>query len=281
MNREPILIGFSKQSGSPIYTRNEEPGIFTYGGPGSGKSSQLITALLTYPKSVAVFSDVNGELAAVTAKQRKKFGKVYVINPFNMFSKTYLKDVKHIGYNPMRLLIGRSSKLDPKFSVKAAKLTAASIPENSTARDPYWDNKAFALVHAATMAEAIKGDEPYLSHVAEKLYGNVFQYAADTVARVKMREVRLIMEGYSAANADEIKSLKEVIENTRSHLRYLLDDNIAQCLSRDDGFSFNLMNEEVITLYVILPLSVVGVLGKFFKLIVSSALTEVFDEEEL
>jgi type IV secretory pathway TraG/TraD family ATPase VirD4 len=108
LRREPILVGFSKQSGSPIYTRNEEPGIFTYGGPGSGKSSQLITALLTYPKSVAVFSDVNAELAAVTAKQRQKFGKVYLINPFKMFSKTYLKDFEHIGYNPMRLLNRRS-----------------------------------------------------------------------------------------------------------------------------------------------------------------------------
>jgi type IV secretion system protein VirD4 len=275
LDREPILAGFSKESGRAIYTRNEAPGIITLGGPGSGKSSGLITALQTYPKSVAVFSDVNGELAAVTWRRRMQFGKVYQINPFNLFGDTWLRHVEKIGFNPIRLLNPDS----PKFSVRAAKLTRACIPENNTSRDPYWDNMAFALIHATIMAEVIKGEEPYLSHVAEKLYGNVFGYAAEIVATVKMREVRLVMQQYAAENATGVKSLSEVIENTRSHLRFLLDESIARCLSQDDGFSFRQMNDEVITLYVILPLDVVGVLGKFFKLMVASALTEFFDEE--
>jgi type IV secretion system protein VirD4 len=277
VNRDPLLIGFAKNSGSAIYTRNEVPGILTLGGPGSGKSSQLITALLTYRKSVAVFSDVNGELAAVTARLRQSYGAVYQINPFNMFGNTYLKDIPKIGFNPMRLLDPRS----PKFSVQAAKLAAACIPKNDNAREPYWDNTSFALTHSTIMAEVLRGETPYLSHVAEKIYGNVFEYAADVVAHARVSEVRLNMQRYCEAKADDVKSLREVIENTRSHLKFLLDESIGKCLSKDDGFSFTRMNREVITLYVILPLDVVGALGTFFKLILASALTELFDQEEV
>lgn len=170
---------------------------------------------------------------------------------------------------------------DSKFSIKAAKLTAACVKRSDHSKDPYWDNMSFALTHSAIMTEVIKGDAPYLSHVAEKLYGNVFAYARETVRSVQMPEVRLNMQKFAAAEADDVKSLKEVVENTRSHLSFLLDESVAMCLSKDDGFSFTQMNKEVITLYVILPLDVVGALGRFFKLIVASALTELFDQEDM
>lgn len=275
MEREPIHLGYSQQSRRLVSYRGEPPGIVTFGGPGSGKTSQIITNLLTYNKSTVVFSDVNAELACVTAERRRRFGRVLQINPFRLYCDTYLKDIPCIGYNPMKVLNPKS----PKFSVRASKLPPPSVPKNDSARDPYWDNTAFALVHPTIMAEVLKGDSPYLHAVASKLYGNVFEYAAEVMATVEMNEVREKMKRYAGAKADDIKSLKEVIENARTHMDFVLDESIGQCLSKDDSFSFTQLKREVVTVYVILPPDVVGVLGKFFKLILASCLTELFDQE--
>lgn len=154
--REPLYVGDSQESGSPIYTRLETPGIATYGGPGSGKSSLLMRNLLTYPKSAAIFSDVNGELACVTAEHRKTFGKVYQINPFGLFAKTYLKNIPNIGYNPMACLRPKSEK----FGVRASKIAASIVPHNPQAHEKYFDETSHTLVQSAIMAEAWKGENP-------------------------------------------------------------------------------------------------------------------------
>jgi type IV secretory pathway TraG/TraD family ATPase VirD4 len=272
--REPIYIGDSLESGRPIYSRLEVPGIATFGGPGTGKSSLLMRNLLTYPKSVGVFSDSNAELACVTGRRRKDFGKVYQINAFELFCKSYLEDIPSIGYNPMACLAPHS----PKFGVRASKLAASLVPKNPQAREPYFDETAHSLVQSAIMAEAWKNESPYLPTVAEKLSGNIQAYAKDCVANVEVPEVQARMRRYTEDEAD--KSLRGVIETTRTHVDFLLDTCIGKCLTKDDGFSFTQLQKEVVTVYVILPLDVVGVLGKFFKLILASCLTELFDEEE-
>ena len=119
--------------------------------------------------------------------------------------------------------------------------------------------------------------KPYLTTVAEKLCGDVKAYSKDCLARVRVGEVRSRMQRYSEDESE--KSLRGVIETTRTHVDFLLDSCIAQCLTKDDKFSFTMLNKEVVTVYVILPLDVVGVVGKFFKLILASCLTELFDQE--
>lgn len=274
MNREPLYIGDSQESGRPIYSRLEAPGIATFGGPGSGKSSLLMRNLLIYPKSAVVFSDVNAELASVTAERRKVFGDVFLINPFNLFGETHLKDIRNIGYNPMARLNPKARK----FGVRASKLAASIVPKNGRSHEPYFDETAHSLVQSSIMAEAWKGESPFLPTVAENISGNLQVYAKDCVSRVKMAAVRARMKRYT--DDEEVKSMRGVIETTRTHVDFLLDTCIAECLTKDDGFSFTQLNKQVVTVYVILPLDVVGVLGKFFKLILASCLTELFDQEE-
>jgi type IV secretion system protein VirD4 len=77
-----IPYGFTSERGTfPSYTDNRH--LVTIGGTRSGKgASVIVQALLQVPHSVLV-SDPKGQLAAVTARQRRAMGQeVCFLNPF-------------------------------------------------------------------------------------------------------------------------------------------------------------------------------------------------------
>jgi type IV secretory pathway TraG/TraD family ATPase VirD4 len=84
-----IPIGYSQESDRPIYYNGSTHGL-TLGGTGDGKTTtQLLPMLLsdTLRETSVVCFDTMGELAAVSADYRRRFGPVHIVNPMHMFER--------------------------------------------------------------------------------------------------------------------------------------------------------------------------------------------------
>ena len=96
--------------------------ILTVAAARTGKGiSLLINALLSWRGS-CISIDPKAENAAVTAHRRRRFGKVYILNPFNMLPDA-LKGLTQARFNPMAILDPASSA----FHAACDKLAAALV----------------------------------------------------------------------------------------------------------------------------------------------------------
>ena len=266
-----LPLGYYK--GRPIYYPGTIHGL-TFGSSGSGKTtSQLIPAILsdTMKDTSMVIFDLMGELSAVTGAWRRKFGPVHVINPMELFGDTYLKRFRPFArYNVMD-----RSWLDPcasSFGTRAAKIAASCILSEHE-RDKYFILTARALAQGIIMTEARHG-VPNLARVGEIITGDINDYCRWAVNTTTDPFIKRILKRFAAEGADEIRSLNEAIETARTEFAFLCDEAICNCVSESD-FSFADLKREVRTVYIVLPLEVIEVLGKFNSLLLGSALGEL------
>ena len=94
----PIPLGFYlNEDGEPekqLFYHGER-GVLAFGLNGAGKSTrELIELLMTSVGRSILVLDIKGELAAMTAEERKKYGDVKIIAPYGTASLT------SDGYNP-------------------------------------------------------------------------------------------------------------------------------------------------------------------------------------
>lgn len=141
-----IPLGFTPSGKRIIYS--QKTSLVTFGGAGSGKTNQLIEAALEWSGSLVVL-DVAGEIAAVTAHARRRFGKVYQINPYGLFREE-LSGIPCIRYNPMYWLDPKDTE---KFGPRAAKIAEGCVRQPSD-RDLYWYTSARQLVKTVIECEA-------------------------------------------------------------------------------------------------------------------------------
>lgn len=276
-----IPTGFSKESGRPLFFKGTTH-ILSFGGTGAGKTSNSLIPAVLSPSlaktSIVVFENM-GELAATTSKYRAQFGPVYHVNPLGMM-ENHLTGFPRAGYNPM----GRHW-LDPRsntFGTRAAKIAGSCVLLGSD-RDRYWYHSSRGLVQAIIMAEARHATpaDINLSRVAEIINDDPLDYARYVVKHTDDPFIQQKMLRY-AVDPDPKKeiprSLMEVIENARTEMDFLTDEAIAACVKRND-FTFGQCKKEVTTIYVMLPLEVLEVLGKINSLLLGSCLGELLRED--
>lgn len=126
-----------KPKRAPFYIEGHEGHLMTIAPTGKGKGrNAIIPTLLSYKGPVVVI-DPKGEAAAVTAKRRKEFGEVVILDPFHITTK------KPGGFNPIDICDFR----DESVSTIALKLTQLlRTGYKSSMKDPFWDNKSGALI---------------------------------------------------------------------------------------------------------------------------------------
>ncbi len=139
-NPERMRIGFyNKKEGKgrkkPFFFTGDEGHLMTIAPTGSGKGrNAIIPTLLSYDGPVMVI-DPKGEAYNVTARKRKEFGEVIVIDPFHLVSD------KPDKLNPLDIHQLSSDSV----CTQAMKITEL-LTEKSSLKDPFWDNKANAVI---------------------------------------------------------------------------------------------------------------------------------------
>ena len=265
-----IRLGFDKETGDVIRYQGEAHGIMVAPAR-SGKFRDVICAMTLEWKHSMVIIDPKGQIAAVTKKEREKLGRVFVLNPFETLPE-YLGP--SACYNPMSALDPKSKSFDAECDA-----LADAIVVHEGGGDAHWSDSARLLVSGGIMhlTSRYPADECTLGNLRDivctsKLIGFCKSAIAigDEFAKQKLGD-------FAEVEADNKGELRSIVSNAKTQTGFITKA-ISESLARSD-FQFRDLKKEPITVYVVLPTRMFGTAGKWFRLIVASALSELMREE--
>ena len=241
--------------------------LLTFGPTGSGKGATAqIPALLDQKNTSSAFViDVKGQLAAVTSTARERCGhKIAVINPFDVLN------IPTATYNPLKHL----QPLSPSFAADCRRIAEGLV---NVEKADHWELSALDVVTLLIMWTVIFEDEKDLITVRRLLN------QTDSERIVFFETMRgcphpQIAEGATRYMADS-KEVKDCIQTAVVQLGFLRDAGIERVL-RGGGkeVSFAELKRQRMTVYLIIPPELLHTHGRFLRLLVMSALNELFKE---
>jgi type IV secretion system protein VirD4 len=180
-------------------------------------------------------------------------------------------------FNPMsRLLDPKESAL--RFGPLAGKLANGIVwHETQNSETEHFSASAEQLIHGLIMAVArhSPAHEQTLVRVAEIVStGQTFEFARQALKITRDPFIRQKLGRFAVPDAENSKELNSINSTAVTQTAFLGDAAIADCISGSD-FRFSDLREKICTVYVVLPLDFLEVAGKFFRLIVSSALGDL------
>jgi type IV secretion system protein VirD4 len=160
------------------------------------------------------------------------------------------------------------------FGPRALKIAEACVREGDE-RTSYWYSSSRELAQWVIMYFARHGEahERNLPHVARVISGDIFGFARHVLTATKDPFIRAMAGRYAADGAEDIRSLLEIIENTRTELKFLLDPAVAETLSGESDITFSECKRRIVSIYVILPPDITD--GKLMRLFFCSAIGEL------
>jgi type IV secretion system protein VirD4 len=274
------FIGFSSESGRPMRWNGGDGHACLVAPTGSGKGTcvQLPNMLGGFDAYSVVCIDPKGEEAAISGEYRSRLGPVYVQNPYGILLDE-LKTLKTARYNPM-------SRLNPddviNFGPLAAKQADAIVWQDEIGSESkHWSKNARKLIHGLIMALARYGgaDEKNLVRVAEIIStGEVYEYCLWVMKQnpdtfIRQRVAKFAVDPSKIENKGELAS---ILSTADTEVDFLGDAAIAESLRRSD-FQFADLKRRVCTVYVVLPLNFLEIASRYFRLLVSCALSELIN----
>ena len=277
-----IYVGFSKESPNEPRQYDGENHLVTIGPPGTGKSTRLLIPNLATLKRSILCIDPKGELAAVTAQKRAKFGRVVILNPFGTLVDEcpYLKS--H-GFNPLALLNPKSDDfVDDASAVAEGLIKIRGL-------DEHWAEGGQDFAAALIMHVRRKHGAAANLHMVRQLLTETRGARTDPKTNEKIPTgleatiLDMLSCGYAPieqkagrfqSNSTEMAS---VISAAISQTRYLDSPQIQRDLSSVNKFDFRSMRSGIVTVYLILPFERLETHSTWFRLIVAIALRALTD----
>ncbi len=241
-----------------------EKHIVTVGPPGCGKSTAiLVPNLFRSTNQSMVVVDPKGELAAITAQERRRHGRVVILNPFGVMTDRR-PDLASDCYNPLR-------HLDPasrRFPDEVARVAEALIKIEGN--DPHWARRARTIVAALIMhVKRELGIAANLGHVRDLMTDPPKEFL-ETV-----RE--MVISGYGPLKNKAGRFLhssnetESVLATAAGQTDCLDSIELADDLARGD-IDFRTLKTETVTVYLILPPECFQTHAIWLRLILNEAL---------
>lgn len=240
--------------------------LVTIAGTGAGKGvGGIIPTLLEYPDSV-VCLDVKGENCAVTANQRKEFGKVFVLNPFN---------VLEIPTNSFNWL--DSIDLKNENCISQAQIIAASLvgktPGNSA--ENHFNDQAARLIQGVILF--VCNDPPEsrtMVTVSDLIHKMNFQDLCKAMAADPDLAYGFVSSvGNQFLNNANQNELGSILSTAQRALNSIDTPEIRRTLLKSD-FNISNLPDQKMTIYLIMPQEKIslnqGYIRVFFDLAISS-----------
>ncbi len=274
------FIGFSSESGRPMRWDGGDGHGLLVAPTGSGKGTcvQLPNMLGGFDDYSVVCVDPKGEQAAQAGEYRSRLGPVYVLNPYAILLEE-LKALQWAGYNTM----SRLNPDDPiNFGPLAAKQADGIVWQDQIGTESsHWSKNARKLIHGLIMALARYGGprEKNLVRVAELIStGELYPYCQWVMkqnpdAAIRLRLAKFAVDPKEIDNKGELAS---IVSTADTDVEFLADIAIGQSLRRS-SFRFADLKKRVCTVFIILPLDYLEIAGRYFRLLVSCALSELID----
>jgi type IV secretion system protein VirD4 len=252
----------------------EYPGgvhLITIGPTGSGKGTGLIIPNLSELRRSILIIDPKGEAAAVTARKRAQFGRVVMLNPFNILTKER-PWLESDGFNPL----ARFDKTSPHFIDDAVGVAEALVRIEGS--EPHWSASAQDLVAALVMHEVMtNGRAANIGNVRRMLTeplaakDGVATGLAGTLADMELSDFPPLKAkiGKFRPPTPEIRN---IISAATTQTRFLDSPPIVADLASTNNFSFADMKDEIVTVYLILPATHLETHSNWLRLMIVSAL---------
>jgi len=264
--RKGVPIGYSPDGKRALFY----PGfghLLTVAAARTGKGATLLVNALLSWKGSCICIDPKAENAAITAHFRRKFGPVYIVNPFGMLPEA-LAGFPAARINPMDILDTQSSA----FHAMCDKLAAAIVWEEGK-DGMHFTTAARALVSGviAALKRHGKPSEQNLPAVARVVNGDLQGFCQRTVEGT--RDPFIVDKLSRFAWADpESREVQDVFATARTQLAFLNNKAIADSLSCSDFDMADLKRKPGMTLFNCLPLNMLDVSEKYFRLILDFGL---------
>lgn len=276
LSGEGVPIGYAPDGKTALHY----PGfghLFVCAAARIGKGATLlINALLSWRHSV-ICIDPKAENALVTAKSRKRFGRVHILNPFKMF-------VEELGnmqarFNPMAIISSASAS----FHAECDKLAAALVWDEGTGEGKHWPLAARMLVSgiiAVLIRHEADPEKRNLIEVARVISsGELFTYcravmkhSTDPFIKQKLGRFALPL------NTEPGREMQDVISTAITQLGFIGNAAIAESLSGSDFRFSDLKKRPGTTVVICLPLDMLDVCDKYFRIILETALSDLLNE---
>lgn len=240
-------------------------------------ASLLVNALLSWRYSVIVI-DPKAENALVTAKSRKRFGRVYILNPFKMFFDELGSMQARL--NPMQIISAASAS----FHADCDKLAAALVWDEGTGEGKHWTTAARILVSgmiAAIIRHEADPDKKHLVEIARLISSGdelftfcrtIMQQSHDPFIKQKLGRFALPLGKQPG------REMEDVISTAITQLGFIGNAAIAESLSGSDFRFSDLKKRPGTTVFICLPLDMLDVCDKYFRLILETALSDLLNE---
>lgn len=266
---EGLIIGRNNDKAKPDLLRyNGQAHVMTIAPTRSGKGvSSIIPNLLSVDRSMLIV-DPKGENAKITARARAKFGKVFILDPFEISGK------ENARYNPLSSLDAN----DPNLIDEVNALTDAIIYDPpSQVKDAHWNEEAKALLsglllfcvcHEETSNRTLGTVRGYLSLGSEK-------FSALMTLMSKSDEANgLIARSANRFSGKNEKEAASILSTAQRHTNFLDSPRIDKSTSKSD-FSFDELKTGRASVFLVLPPDRIESYARWLRLIISQALSEI------
>jgi len=277
----PYVGLFNDGNGCHPLTYQGDNHLLTVGPPGTGKSSGLLIpnlALLSRRSMLVI--DIKGELAAITAQYRQRFGRVVVLNPFGVLADR-LPFMRSQGFNPLAVL----NPAAPTF-VDDCKALARGIVKIEGV-DPHWTRSAQGFLAALIMhVRRERGTGATLGMVRELLTETRGHYLEDgrpiptglnaTIIEMMGSELAAVRQR-AGKYLNTNREIDSIISAAETQSEFLDSPPIAEDLASKTSFDFASMRREIVTVYLVLPPSQLINHARWLRLVIASAIASLSD----
>ncbi len=243
-------------------------------GTGKGTTAQ-VPALLVYDAPFFVI-DPKGENAAITAAYRRDVlkHKVFIVNPFNVLQSHFESlGFYSSAFNPLAAL----NPDDDAYISDVATIAEAVILQEG--KDPHWCNSARDLVSGLIMwvVASMPPKKRNLPTVRDIITFPKSELLV--ILEEANKKGDIFIKNKLARFLGDRSELDNIISTAQTQTAFLDDPQLRASLSGDD-FRFLDLKRERMTVYLILPVKLLLIYAKWFRLLVGSALDSVMGSEE-
>ena len=275
--RDAIRIGWSPDGKHPIYYHGTGH-LLTVSPPRWGKGIfLLIVALLTWANSVVVV-DPKMELCAVAGRYRRRFGTVYVLDPFRMGDDMpeAVRGLRCVGFNPVADLDVNS----PGFHADADRIASACVWDEGG--DGYHFATAARILVSGGIAAVVRHGKPEdrnLKTVAQIISGgNVLEFCREVVSKTTDPYIVQKLGRFAKDEAKTSKEVADVISTAITQLGFIsgaVAEHLADpnCLRPGE-----LRTRRGTSAFMCVPLTRLDTHGdKYFRLVTESLLASLLN----
>ena len=239
-----------------------------------GKGLLIISSLLSWAHGCIII-DPKCENALVTAHARKRRGPVFILSPFKMYAEELGSMFARV--NPMDIL--SCQKLS--FHASSDKIAAALVWETTGGESKYFTDGARILV-SGIIAVLKRHADPARQNLVEvaRIIGSgdgLFTFCREAMQSSDPFIVQKLQRFALEEGKDPSKEMNDVIATAITNLGFMGNAAIAESLC-GSSFRFTDIRKRKATVFICLPLSMLDVCDKYFRLILETALAELLDE---